>query len=139
MLEQELLSKPGKNRRAHGLGREGLSAGVGTCELNRCHRIIWGGWALAGSLCVLDTLRGNLPGSIGPHLSERLSNLQVLRGQQHVGCAPTVSVGAGSPHHSSSGRGKCPMETHWWSLLPFLPPSPWNHFSLFQTHFQHLQ
>lgn len=42
------------------------------------------------------------PESSSPNLGEHLSNLQVLQGQQHVGCAPAVFMGARPPHHSSS-------------------------------------
>lgn len=46
--------------------------------------------------------QGEPPESSDLNLGERLPNLQVLLGQQHVGRAPAVFIGAGPPRHSSS-------------------------------------
>lgn len=65
---------------------------------DRCRRM-----SSSWSLHIVGRLgQGEPPESSDLNLGERLPNLQVLLGQQHVGRAPAVFIGAGPPRHSSS-------------------------------------
>lgn len=111
-----------KKRRVPGLRKVDLPPRAQTQDLSRCPRIIQRVTTDRWPACFRQ-LGGRVVRKPWPGYQRTSLCLQVLWGQQYMGCAPAVFMGPWAPHHSGSGWGKCPTEALGGSLLLFLLPS----------------